>query len=132
MIKSKLFMTVLMFVGLAAPTAAQSNWSAWTLHSQGFGMEAYYRTRVSGDDMRVQWRCDNVTDQRRACSVTGANRRKTYICYDGLTNLGESYGSAERSDVPPRGQHDFVSELACGGMGASSLRVVAEVRFDEG
>lgn len=122
---------ILMAVVAGSPAAAQSPWSSWQFHSNGFGMEAYYRTRVSGDDMRVQWRCTNSTDQRRACSVTGENRRKTYHCFDGLTNLGETYGSAERSDVPPNGEYDFVSEMACGGLGATSLRVEAEVRFDE-
>lgn len=111
--------------------AAQSNWSGWQFHSNGFGMEAYYRTQVSGRDMRVQWRCTNSTGEVRGCSVTGENRRKTYHCFNGLTNLGETYGVAERADVPAGGQYDFISERACGGLGATSLRVDAEVRFDE-
>ncbi len=100
------------------------DWSQWFTHATHNGVTIAWRARIyDRDSIRVQWRCDNQSGERRYCSISD----KTYACYAGNVPAGQGGGIGEASDVAAGRQYAFVSETGCRGTGLTFLLPQARV-----
>ena len=100
------------------------DWSPWFPYATHNGAVISWRARINDrESLRVQWQCDNRSDERRYCSISD----KAYTCFAGNSPAGQGGGIGEASDVAPGRQYAFGSEIGCRGDGLTFLLPQARV-----
>lgn len=88
------------------------DWSQWYTHATHNGVTISWRARIyDSDSLRIQWKCDNRSGERRYCSIGD----KSYRCYAGNAPAGQGGGMGEASDVGVGREYTFIGETACNG-----------------
>tara|TARA_R110002124_G_scaffold165121_2_gene332508 strand:- start:38874 stop:39269 length:396 start_codon:yes stop_codon:yes gene_type:complete len=130
MTKLSILAAVAAVTALGAGTAqAQSGFGPWENFTTVDGVGVDYAVRRDSDGFRVAWRCRNANSRAVSCSV-GAGQNKTYGCYSGSTQVGETGALGERATVRPGDSYSFPGEAACRGTGATSVRPFARISIE--
>jgi|GEM_PF-2380922 len=111
----------------AAPPIGRltEDWSPWFTHATHNGVVISWRARIyDRQNLRIQWKCDNRSGERRYCSIGD----KTYRCYAGSTPVGSGGGMGEASDVGIGREYAFIGENGCNGNGLTFVLPRSDVR----
>ncbi|MGY4516245.1 hypothetical protein [Lysobacter sp. HA18] len=120
-------------VASSSSASAQDAWSDWVPINQATPMSPVvvsYKTKVNKDEIRVAWRCENLSSTAKSCSV-GAGRSKVYNCFSGSSNVGTTSAPGESATVRPNDEYVFLGESACAGLGADSLNADVAISIED-
>lgn len=118
----------IMALGVGA-AQAQVGYGQWRQHYAVSGVVVDYAYRVSGDELRVVWRCTNNTNADVSCSVGGGGT-KEYQCWNGNTTLGSTHMPGERATARAGSSYTFPADWACRGLGATSVEPIVRISIE--
>lgn len=124
-------LAVTFILGFANSAAVAGEWSEWYRYSSEGPINVFFKTKVSKDEIRVAWKCENWhRSQTFSCSV-GAGLDKEYRCLRGGVFVGNTGALGERATVKAGGEYVFPSDWACRGLSADSVQPTVKIAAQE-
>ncbi len=105
---------ILLASSIGTPVVAQE-WSDWKRFNDVDGVRISYAVKVSDNQFRIAWRCENNNDYPVSCEIGSGDGNKYYRCISNGVEVRTDSMSGEMATVGAHREYSFPSDWACQG-----------------